>query len=224
MFGRIAGRYDLMNRLMTAGQDVHWRRLVMKSAALPKGGQLLDLGAGTGDLALEALRRDPNLQVTGADFTLEMMRVGREREGGRQVRWAGVDALHLPFEAERFDAVVSGYLMRNVVDVRQAWAEQLRVLRPGGRVVCLDTTPPPQNLLRPFINFHLHVVIPTMGRLIAGASDAYTYLPDSTEGFFTAEQLADRLKEAGFEGVGFQRLMFGTMAIHWGSKPGNRGK
>ncbi len=218
MFGRIAGRYDVMNRLMTGGQDVRWRRQVIDLARLPAGGRLLDLGTGTGDLAFEALHRDPTLRPVGGDFTLEMMRVGRRRPQGQAVRWAGIDALHLPFEAGRFDAVTSGYLMRNVVDVRQAWAEQYRVLKPGGRVVCLDTTPPPRNLLRPFIHFHLHVVIPTLGRLIAGASDAYTYLPDSTEGFLPAEALAQRLTEAGFKEVGFRRLMFGTMAIHWGTK------
>jgi demethylmenaquinone methyltransferase/2-methoxy-6-polyprenyl-1,4-benzoquinol methylase len=219
MFGRIAGRYDLMNRLMTGGQDVRWRRLAIDRAALPPGAALLDLGAGTGDLALEALRRDPSVRALAADFTLEMMRVGRQRPGGAHVRWAGVDALHLPFEPNRFDAVVSGYLMRNVVDVARAWAEQLRVLRPGGRVVCLDTTPPPRGVLRPFILLHLRFVIPALGRLVAGASDAYTYLPDSTEGFLTAEQLAQRLTAAGFQQVGFRRLMFGTMALHWGQKP-----
>jgi demethylmenaquinone methyltransferase/2-methoxy-6-polyprenyl-1,4-benzoquinol methylase len=221
MFGRIAGRYDLMNRLMTGGQDVRWRRQVIELARLPAGGRLLDLGTGTGDLALEALRRDAGLRPVGGDFTLEMMRVGRRRAGGDKVRWAGTDALHLPFEDGQFDAVTSGYLMRNVADVRRALSEQLRVLKPGGRVVCLDTTPPPQSVLRPFINFHLHVVIPTLGRLIAGASDAYTYLPQSTEGFLTAEQLAERLRAAGFDAVGYRRLMLGTMAIHWGSKPGS---
>ncbi len=218
MFSRIAGRYDVMNRLMTGGQDVRWRRCVVDLAALPPGGKLLDLGTGTGDLAFEALGRDAALHAVGGDFTLEMMRVGRRRAEGAKVRWAGTDALNLPFAANHFDAVTSGYLMRNVIDVRQAWAEQYRVLRPGGRVVCLDTTPPPRNWLRPFINFHLHVIIPTLGRLIAGASDAYTYLPDSTENFLPAEQLADRLRAAGFRDVGFRRLMFGTMAIHWGTK------
>ncbi len=218
MFGRIAGRYDVMNRLMTGGQDVRWRRQVIDRAQLPPGGKLLDLGTGTGDLAFEALGRDGALRAVGGDFTLEMMRVGQRRPQGASVRWAGIDALSLPFAADYFDAVTSGYLMRNVVEVRQAWAEQYRVLRPGGRVVCLDTTPPPRNLLRPFINFHLHVIIPTLGRLIAGASDAYTYLPDSTENFLPAEQLAERLRAAGFREVGFRRLMFGTMAIHWGVK------
>ena len=216
MFGRIAGRYDLLNRLMTAGQDVYWRRLVMDLAQLPAGGRLLDLGTGTGDLALEALGRDPALMAVGGDFTLEMMRVGRRRAGGGRVRWLGVDALNLPLPDAQFDAVTSGYLLRNVTDVRRALSEQWRVLKPGGRLVCLDTTPPPRNFLRPFIDFHLHVVIPTLGRLVAGASDAYTYLPDSTEHFLTAEQLAERLAQAGFREVRFRRLMFGTMAVHWG--------
>jgi demethylmenaquinone methyltransferase/2-methoxy-6-polyprenyl-1,4-benzoquinol methylase len=218
MFGRIAGRYDLMNRLMTAGQDVRWRRMVIDLAQLPPGGKLLDLGTGTGDLALEAMVRDPTVRAIGGDFTLAMMRVGRQRPGGNRVRWLGVDALNIPLPNGMVDAVSSGYLMRNVADVRRALAEQLRVLKPGGRLVCLDTTPPPSNLLRPFINVHLHVIIPLLGRLVAGASDAYTYLPDSTEKFFTAEQLAQRIAQAGFRDVHFRRLMFGTMAVHWGSK------
>ena len=218
MFGRIAGRYDLMNRLMTGGQDLAWRRLVMDLAQVPPGGKLLDLGTGTGDLALEALGRDRVLVAVGGDFTLEMMRVGRRRAGGSRVRWLGVDALNLPLPDAQFDAVTSGYLLRNVTDVRGALREQWRALKPGGRLVCLDTTPPPRNLLRPFINFHLHVIIPVLGRLVAGASDAYTYLPDSTERFLTAEQLAERISQAGFREVHFRRLMFGTMAVHWGTK------
>jgi demethylmenaquinone methyltransferase/2-methoxy-6-polyprenyl-1,4-benzoquinol methylase len=218
MFGRIAGRYDLMNRLMTGGQDVRWRRLVVENAAAPRGGRLLDLGTGTGDLAAEALRRDPALTAVGGDFTLEMMAAGRRRPERRPIRWAGMDALNLPFPAETFDAVTSGFLMRNVGDVGRAFAEQFRVLRPGGRVVCLDTTPPPRNWLRPLISFHLHRVIPALGRAITGNGEAYTYLPESTEGFLTAEDLAACLEAAGFRGVTFRRLMLGTVAIHVGVK------
>jgi demethylmenaquinone methyltransferase/2-methoxy-6-polyprenyl-1,4-benzoquinol methylase len=219
LFTRIAGRYDLMNRLMTFGQDGRWRARVLELAALGPGQALLDLGTGTGDLALAALERIPGLRVVGGDFTLAMMRVGRRRPGGSQPRWSGADALHLPFPKATFDAVVSAYLMRNVADVDRAWAEQWRVLKPGGRVVCLDTTPPPRNWLRPFVHFHLHTVIPLLGRLLTGQADAYTYLPDSTEGFLTAEALAARMQAAGFISVQFERWMLGTMAIHLGHKP-----
>ena len=218
MFGRIAPHYDLMNRLMTAGQDVSWRREAIRRAKLPERGKLLDLGAGTGDLALEALRQYPNASIAAADFTIEMMRIGQGRAGYGQPAWAGADALSLPFRANSFDAVVSGYLLRNVSEVHQALSEQYRVLKPGGRVVVLDTTRPAQNLLAPFIHFHLHKMIPTLGRLVAGDRQAYTYLPESTENFLTAEQLAERMLSAGFQEVGFRQLMFGTMAIHWGSK------
>ncbi len=215
MFTRIAGRYDLMNRVMTLGQDIAWRREVIRRARLRPGERLLDLGAGTGDLAREALRQQPACRVLAADYTLEMMRVGRARYA-RPADWCGADALNLPFPDESFDVVVSGYLLRNVVDLPRALSEQRRVLRPGGRLVALDTTRPPRSLLSPFIQFHMHTVIPLVGRLLTGEADAYTYLPDSTAAFLTAEALAERLREAGFVQVGFRRRMFGTMAIHWG--------
>lgn len=218
MFARIAGRYDLMNRLMTFGQDQRWRRAVIRRAALTPGSRALDLGAGTGDLALEMRARQPQAWPLAADFTVEMMRVGQRRPGGEALDWCASDALNLPYASESFDAVVSGFLMRNVGDLRRALQEQRRVLKPGGRIVILDTTRPPENLLAPFIRFHLNVVIPALGGLITGDADAYTYLPDSTQGFLQAEQLAARLAEVGFRGVSFQRMMLGTVALHWGVK------
>lgn len=216
VFARIAPRYDLMNRLMTAGQDVRWRREVIRRAVLKPGDRLLDLGAGTGDLAQEALRQCPGCCVIAADFTLEMMLAGRNRPGNSVRDWSAADALHLPFPDKTFDAVVSGFLLRNVVDLPLAFREQYRVLKLGGRWVALDTTRPRRNLLSPFIRFHMHHVIPRLGRLISGERDAYTYLPDSTEQFLPAEDLAARARHAGFREVGFARRMFGTVAIHWG--------
>lgn len=218
MFSRIAERYDLMNRLMTAGQDVRWRREVIRRAALPPNGWLLDLGAGTGDLAREAMLQCPSGRAIAADFTLDMMRAGKA--SNTWLDWCAADAFCLPFPDEVFDAVVSGFLLRNLSDVLQSITEQFRVLKPGGRVVALDTTPPLQTPLAPIIRFHLHTVIPTLGRLITGHAEAYKYLPDSTEGFLEPERLAARLLTAGFQKVSFHRLMFGTIAIHWGYKPG----
>jgi demethylmenaquinone methyltransferase / 2-methoxy-6-polyprenyl-1,4-benzoquinol methylase len=222
MFTRIAHRYDLMNRLMTAGQDVRWREEVIRLAQLPPQGRLLDLGTGTGDLARKALHRHPNSPVVAADFTLEMMRVGQARhaEGLAQPRmnWTAADALCLPFPSGSFDAVVSGFLMRNVSDVRPCLQEQYRLLKRGGRIVILDTAPPPDNLLLPFIRFHLHTVIPTLGRWISGQAEAYRYLPDSTEAFLHPQQMVLRLLEAGFCNVSFQLKMFATVAILWGEK------
>jgi demethylmenaquinone methyltransferase/2-methoxy-6-polyprenyl-1,4-benzoquinol methylase len=218
MFGRIADRYDLMNRLMTAGQDIRWRREVITRTNLPAGGRILDLGAGTGDLAREALFQIPDCRPVAADFSLKMMRVGRDRHKSPGLNWSAADALSLPFPNELFDAVVSGFLLRNVTDVDRSLREQHRVLKSGGHMVALDTTQPGRNFLWPLINFYLHVIIPTLGRLITGAPDAYTYLPDSTEAFLEAEQLAARMEAAGYKQVGFRRLMVGTVAIHWGEK------
>jgi demethylmenaquinone methyltransferase / 2-methoxy-6-polyprenyl-1,4-benzoquinol methylase len=223
LFSQIAPRYDLMNRLMTVGQDIRWRKEVVRRANLPPQGRLMDLGAGTGDLALEACRQGPTSSVTAADFTLEMMRIGkaRTRRAGacpERLAWSAADALHLPFASGSFDAVVSGFLMRNVSDVRRSLKEQVRVIKPGGRLIILDTTRPRRSLFSPLVQLHLHFVIPTLGGLVSGHPEAYRYLPESTAGFLEAEQLAGRMAEAGLKEVGFKILMFGTTAIHWGVK------
>ena len=216
MFARLARRYDLANRWMTWGQDGKWRREVIDRAHLPVEGRLLDIGTGTGDLALQALHRDMQLQVVGADFTPEMMQVGRNRQAGVSVLWLNTDALNLPFSSESFHAVVSGYLLRNVVDVERALAEQYRVLKPGGYMVCLDTTPPPKDLWHLPVRLYLRLVIPMIGGWVAGDIKTYRYLPESTNHFVSAPQLADCMRQVGFQEVGFRIFMGGTMAIHWG--------
>ena len=215
MFTRIAGRYDLMNRLMTGGQDIRWRKRVIELARMNEHASLLDLGTGTGDLAREALSQFPQAKIVATDFTLEMMRVGQKTS---PLDFSSADALRLPFNDLFFDAVVSGFLMRNVIDLQKALEEQYRVLKKGGQIVILDTTRPKRNILSPLIWLHLHFVIPTIGGLLTGSRDAYRYLPDTTEGFVTAEELATRMAIAGFKKIDFQRFMFGTVAIHWGEK------
>ena len=160
----------------------------------------------------------PDIQAVGGDFSLGMMIVGKHLPHGEDVQWSGADALNLPFPDASFDAVTSGYLMRNVIDIPRAFAEQKRVLKAGGRIVVLDTSPPPQNLLRPFIEIYLRYIIPLLGRLISGNADAYQYLPESTQKFKTPDELAALMRDAGFRNVQYKSFMFGTMAVHWGEK------
>lgn len=219
MFGRIAPRYDLLNRLMTFGLDRSWRVELIRRLDLPTAPRVLDLGSGTGDLALEALKRRPSARVVAADFTPEMMRIGQRRAGAEHVQWVVADAARLPFAGATFDAAVSGFLLRNVPEVDRVLSEELRVLHPGGRVGSLDTTPPSRSWLRPLLSFHLHTVIPLLGRILAGDPEAYIYLPQSTERFVEAGALAARMAAAGFREVSYTRRMLGTIALHWGTRP-----
>ncbi|MDP1714889.1 MAG: ubiquinone/menaquinone biosynthesis methyltransferase [Anaerolineales bacterium] len=215
MFTRIAHRYDLMNRLMTGGQDIRWRKQVIKLARMDVNASLLDLGTGTGDLAREAVLQFPQAKVTAADFTLEMMRVGQKTS---PLNFSSADALRLPFKDSTFDAVISAFLMRNVIDLQKGIEEQFRVLKEGGRIVILDTTHPKKNILSPFIWIHMHFIIPALGGLLTGVSEAYRYLPETTEEFVNAEEMVACMALAGFKQIGFKRLMFGTIAINWGEK------
>jgi len=219
MFGRIAPRYDLLNRWMTFGLDRGWRAELVRRMDLAPAARVLDVGAGTGDLALEVLKRQPAARLVALDFTPEMMSLGRRRPGGERVHWVVADAAQLPFPDRAFDGAVSGFLLRNVPDIDRVLSEERRVLRPGGCVASLDTTPPPRSWLRPLIRFHLHTVIPLLGRIVAGEPEAYTYLPQSTERFVDAGSLAERMTAAGFRGVEFARRMLGTIALHWGARP-----
>lgn len=219
MFGRIAPRYDLMNRLMTFGRDQAWRRFVVDKAQLSNDSTVLDIASGTGDIAFAIRETYPSAKIVAADFALPMMFVGQKRPMGSKVDWLGADAQKLPLPSAEFDATVSGFLFRNVPDIDLALAEQFRVLRSGGRLVTLDTTPPANPLLKPFINIHLKLIIPVVGKMITGDSIAYSYLPESTLAFKSAETLAERIEQAGFKDAGFKKFMMGTVAVHWGTKP-----
>jgi demethylmenaquinone methyltransferase/2-methoxy-6-polyprenyl-1,4-benzoquinol methylase len=224
MFARIAHRYDLMNRIMTAGQDKRWRKLLIEQADLRPQGRLLDIATGTGDIAFEALRRRPDLaQVVGADFTLPMMHVGQQRWRSNNAKqpgpgWSGADTLHLPFPDNTFDAVASGFLLRNVTDVKKALAEQRRVCKPGGRVLILEIPRPADNLLGRMFRLYFHRVVPWLGGLISGQKDAYAYLPASADAFLRSEELKAEMERVGLRQVSYTMLMFRTVALHVGVK------
>jgi len=216
MFTRIAGRYDMMNRLMSFGQDVSWRRKMMAKINFPPQARVLDIGAGTGDLSREVRRLTQGASITAADFTLGMLQAGKEWQS---IQCCNADAMHLPFEENRFDVVVSGFLVRNVENVDQTLAEMARVLKPCGQLLILDMTRPRSKLLAPFIRFYLNRVVPLLGTLVTGQKEAYTYLPDSTQSFLKAEELAKKMKASGLQNVEFETLNFGTVAIHRGTLP-----
>lgn len=218
MFARIAPTYDIMNRLMTLGQDQAWRREMLARCDLPANGTLLDVGTGTGDLALEALRRYPTLRAVGCDFTFEMMAAGVGKVTGVDLPFVQADAYALPYPAHTFDAVVSGFLVRNVVDRLAAFREMARVTKPGGRVACLETTPSDASPIGWMRALYFEQIVPILGGLVSGDREAYTYLPQSTAHFPEPDALARTMEEAGLHGVYYVTRMLGSVAIHVGVK------
>ncbi len=219
MFDAIASRYDLMNRVMTFGQDQKWRRFVVAMAGDPGAGYTLDLATGTGDIGALMTSVYPQAKVVGGDFSLNMLKEAKKRFVDRkQISWQACDANMLPFSDAIFQSVTFGYLLRNVDDALRVLKEVHRVLKPGGKVVCLDTTPPVENMLAPFIRLYLQYGIPLMGRFIARDKAAYAYLTGSTMDFYTAKQLAQLFTDAGFIQVDYKKFMCGTIGVHWGQK------
>lgn len=218
MFDAIADRYDLMNRVMTFGQDRRWRAFVVSRGGYVGDGWVLDLACGTGEIGAQFRRSNPEARIIGADFSRNMLARAAEGLADARIFWQACDANRLPYQDGVFQAVSFGYLLRNVDEALTVLKEVYRVLDEGGRVVCLDTTPPARNLLYPFIKLYLAVGIPLLGRLIARDQSAYAYLTDSTMDFHEAETLAALFEEAGFTDVSFKKFMFGTVAVHWGVK------
>jgi demethylmenaquinone methyltransferase/2-methoxy-6-polyprenyl-1,4-benzoquinol methylase len=211
MFGRIAPRYDLMNTLMTLGQDRAWRAAAARQVPADAR-RVLDVGSGTGKLAQAVSKRLRRAQVVGVDFAVPMLRLGRPPGA------TAADVLALPFGDETFDSLVSAFVVRNLADVRHGLTEQVRVLRAGGRLVLLEITPGPRQPWRWVFRACFRGLVPFLGRLIAGDAAAYTYLPDSAAAFLEPERLAEVLCELGLSRVGTRRLAFGSVAIVAGTK------
>lgn len=218
MFARIANTYDLMNRLMSMGQDQRWRRELLDYCHLPPHGTLLDVGTGTGDIAYEAMRRFPGVQAYGTDFTYEMMAAGVGKLPGRVLPFAQGDTFALPYPDHTFDAVVSGFMIRNVVDRAAAFREQARVTKPGGRVVCLEITPPTNSVLGPLFSLYFFRFVPVLGGIISGDRQAYSYLPHSTVDFPEPRVLQHLMEQGGLQNVVYVERMLGAVAIHVGTK------
>jgi demethylmenaquinone methyltransferase/2-methoxy-6-polyprenyl-1,4-benzoquinol methylase len=210
MFDRIAPVYDLMNRVMTAGLDLRWRRLAAAAVVGP-GDRVLDAACGTGDFALADLRAGA-VKVTGLDFSERML--ARARRKSSAIEWLQGDMLALPFADGTFDAATVGFGVRNVADLELALRELRRVLRPGGRLAILEITQP-RGLLKPFFGLWFDRIVPLLGRPFPGGS-AFAYLPASVKRFPPADDLAALLGACGFEAVSYRLLAGSIVALHTG--------
>ena len=220
MFSRIAGRYDLMNGLMTFGMHHGWRRAAARETIAAPEGPALDLATGTGDLALELREVHPYRPIVGADFAEGMLRIARDKvrsmEASRHVHLLAADALALPFADRTFACVTSAFLLRNLADLRQGLEEMRRVTRAGGRVVALEITQPTLPAFTPFFRAYFHHVVPLVGRVVARDGEAYTYLPQSVDRFLPPRELAALMEAVGLKAVTYRRVGLGTVTIHTG--------
>lgn len=221
MFARIAPRYDTANRVLTAGMDERWRKRAISILQAPHDGTILDLCCGTGDVVFHLLRTDPSLHVTGIDFCAPMLDGARARapkEAHGDASFVEGDVMALPFEDGSFDGATMGFSLRNVVDIDHVLKEIRRVLRPGARFVNLDVSKAPNALWKRMFDLYFYKMVPIVGGLVGGSKQAYTYLPNSLTHHPNAEELRDRFVRAGFAEAGFERLMGGAIAIHYGTR------
>jgi demethylmenaquinone methyltransferase / 2-methoxy-6-polyprenyl-1,4-benzoquinol methylase len=207
MFDRIAPVYDFMNRAMSLGLDVRWRRMTARAVVRP-GDRVLDVCCGTGDLAIAD--SEAGGDVTGLDFSEQML--ARARRKSDAIEWVRGDATALPFPDDAFDAVTVGFGIRNLDDLESGLRELARVLRPGGRLGCLEITRP-RGVLRPFFRLWFDGLVPLAGRVLPGGS-AYTYLPASVRRFPGPEDLAGAMERAGFSAIRWKLLGGGIVALH----------
>ncbi|MGI9116047.1 MAG: bifunctional demethylmenaquinone methyltransferase/2-methoxy-6-polyprenyl-1,4-benzoquinol methylase UbiE [Gaiellales bacterium] len=227
MFDRIARPYDAMNRIMTAGLDVRWRKLAADATEVGAGASVLDCCCGTADLSLELGRRvGPSGEVVGIDFSEGMLERGRRkvaRKGLDQVTLLHGDALDLPFEDDRFAAATVAFGIRNVADLDRGLRELVRVVRPGGKVVCLEITTPESGAAARFHRLWFDRLVPGVGKAVDRRGDsAYTYLPASVKRFPGPTSLAHTMYEAGLDDVRFRPLGGGIVALHVGTVAGER--
>jgi demethylmenaquinone methyltransferase/2-methoxy-6-polyprenyl-1,4-benzoquinol methylase len=222
MFGTIAPRYDLLNRMLSFGIDRRWRRKAVRLLKYREGARILDVATGTGDVALEIARTTPpSVKITGADFCKEMVDLGQIKAAqspyADRIDFKVAPCEDLPFPNETFDSITIAFGIRNVVDRKLGLAEMWRVLRPGGRMIILEFSTPRSHLFRQIYYFYFRRLLPVIGGLIS-TYNAYKYLPDSVLEFPSHEEFAAMIEDAGFHSVHIRELTFGIASIYIGDK------
>lgn len=220
MFDRIAGVYDGMNLAISGFQEPRWRRRLVREARIGPGDRALDVACGTGKVTQDLYRAvQPGGSAVGVDFSAGMIGIAIDRRprGHERLTYLQGDALDLPVEDDSFDAATIAFGMRNLADYRRGFAEMARAVRPGGRVVCLDITRPRSRLGR-FIGRWFDHIVPLIGRLL-GQGDAYAYLVQSTRDYPLPPRIAEIMREAGLEDVGWFELSGGIVVMHTGTVP-----
>ncbi|MCU0654292.1 MAG: ubiquinone/menaquinone biosynthesis methyltransferase [Polyangiaceae bacterium] len=217
MFDAIAGRYDLLNRIISLGVDQPWRRRLIASIQPRPGHRVLDLATGTGDVGLMLLDLHPEVKVVGLDPSAGMLdvargKIGRGRLDHRMELILG-EAERLPFEDSSFDGCMMAFGIRNVADRPAALREMARVVRPGGRVAILELSEPRSGVLGPLARFHIHRVVPTVGALLSGARE-YSYLQSSIAAFPPPEVFAAQMREAGLDVLSVVPMTFGSVCLY----------
>ena len=223
MFAGIAGRYDLLNHLLSGNIDKRWRRQVARTLepSLTEGSRVLDVACGTGDLSL-VLARAGKAQVVGLDFCRPMLEIARRKAeaDSRAIPFLEGDALRLPFADETFDAATIAFGLRNLAGVSDGLKELRRILRAGGRLAVLEFSSPVVPGFRALFRFYFARVLPRIGGWVSGSRGAYEYLPDSVSRFPDQKRLAGLMREAGFENVSYRNLTGGIAALHTGARAG----
>ena len=222
LFSSIPDHYDNMNRVMSLGLDMNWRRKSIRLANFKTDGYLLDLATGTGDMILAAKKSLPNANFIGLDFCEPLMRVAQVKVNGKfnpaRLNWIQGDAMALPFEDSSLDGAFTAFALRNVISVKQVFTELFRVIRPGGKLASLEMVKQSNPTLKRLFSFYFKHIIPRLGRWLTSYPDAYSYLPLSIENFYTADELSGLLESIGWKNVQHHPVMFRNVAIHVGEK------
>lgn len=220
MFDEIAPRYDLLNNALSVGIHHTWRAFATRCAGLEQGNSVLDVCTGTGPW-LPQLRRavGPEGRVVGIDFSLAMLQNGGAEFAKQDAPCLQGDATELPFHDNCFDAATVAFGIRNVARIDRGFAEMARVVRPGGRVVCLEFAEPHPGTFRALYEFYSRFIMPSVGGIVSGRRDAYAYLPASVRRFKSRSELAQLMRDAGLCEVRWVDLTFGLVCVHVGMKP-----